>query len=391
MELQPIAIIFFNPYIYPIYFPCFFATNLLHSNFQHYMGPTKKNTRKPESSVKKDITIYDIAKALKLSPATISRGLKDHPAINIRTRKKITDKAREMGYRSNTFASNLRRQKTNTIGIIVHELKSQFISSVLAGIEKVTTGAGYDLIIGHSSETWTKEIANAHNLFHKRVDGLIASLAFDTENLEHFEPFVEKNIPIVFFDRVEDNPYGIRIIIDNEKAGFDATSHLAEQGCKHIAHITANLSRNVYAQRLKGYQRALSKFKLPFREEYVIVNDLGEAAAESAADQLLSMTPRPDGVFITNDFFAAVFMQILKERGLKIPHDMAIVGFNNDAISRIVDPKLTTINYPGEKMGEQAARSLLDQLEGLSSAHSTETVIIKSELIVRGSSLKKGN
>ena len=356
------------------------------------MNPKKVSQIKKDnalkSDIKKEITIYDIAKVLKLSPATISRGLKDHPAINIKTRKRITDKAREMGYRSNNFASNLRRQKTNTIGIIVHELKSQFISSVLSGIEKVTTEAGYDLIIGHSSETYKKEVSNAHNLFHKRVDGLIASLAFDTTDLAHFTPFVQKGLPIVFFDRVEDNPYGTRIVIDNEKAGFEATAHLAQQGCKHIAHITANLTRNVYAGRLKGYKQALTKYKLTYDPALVLVNDLGEAAAINAAQQIMNMTPRPDGVFITNDFCAAVFMQAIKESGLRVPQDIAIVGFNNDVISKIIDPKLTTINYPGEEMGTQAAKSLIDQLEGLSSAHSTETIIIKSELIVRGSSTR---
>jgi LacI family transcriptional regulator len=338
---------------------------------------------------KKDITIYDIARVLGLSPATVSRGLKDHPAINIKTRKRIMDTAREMGYRSNSFASNLRMQKTNTIGIIVHELKSQFISSVLAGIEKVTTEAGYDLIIGHSSETFRKEAANAHNLFHKRVDGLIASLAFDTQDLDHFDPFVKKGIPIVFFDRVEEFAYGTRVIIDNVRAGYEATAHLAAQGCRRIAHITANLGRNVYAGRLKGYQQALTDYGLPFNPELVIVNDLSEAAAIQTTRQLLAMDPRPDGVFTTNDFFAAVFLQCLKEEGIKIPEDIAIVGFNNDAISRVMQPKLSTINYPGEEMGEQAARSLLDQLSGLSSARTTDTIIIRSELIIRESSLHR--
>jgi LacI family transcriptional regulator len=336
---------------------------------------------------KKEITIYDIAKVLNISPATVSRGLKDHPAINVKTRKRITEMAREMGYRSNTFASNLRRQKTNTIGIIVHELKSQFISSALAGIEKVTTKAGYDLIIGHSSETYKKEAANAHNLFHKRVDGLIASLAFDTANLDHFDPFVQKGIPIVFFDRVEDHHYGTRVIIDNVKAGFDATAHLAGQGYRHIAHITANLNRNVYAGRLQGYRQALTQFGLEFDPARLLVNDLGEGAAIDSARQVLNMDPRPDAVFITNDFCAAVFLRALQEAGLRIPQDMAIVGFNNDAISKLIDPKLTTINYPGEEMGESAALSLLDQMAGLSSARSTDTIIIKSELIVRGSSV----
>jgi LacI family transcriptional regulator len=338
---------------------------------------------------KKDITIYDIAKVLGLSPATVSRGLKDHPAINIKTRKRIMDAAKEMGYRSNSFASNLRMQKTHTIGIIIHELKSQFMSSVLAGIEKITTDAGYDLIIGHSSETYRKEMSNAHNLFHKRVDGLIASLAFDTPDMNHFDPFVQKGIPIVFFDRVEEFPYGTRVIIDNVKAGYEATAHLAAQGCRRIAHITANLGRNVYAGRLKGYQQALADYSLPFDADLLLVNDLSEAAAIRSARQVLNMEQRPDGVFATNDFFAAVFLQTLKEGGLRVPEDIAIVGFNNDAISKIIQPKLTTINYPGEEMGEQAARSLLEQLAGLSSARSTDTIIIRSELIIRESSLHR--
>ncbi|MDP4150919.1 MAG: LacI family DNA-binding transcriptional regulator [Bacteroidota bacterium] len=334
---------------------------------------------------KKDITIYDIARVLNLSPATVSRGLKDHPAINIKTRKKITEMAKEMGYRSNNFASNLRRQKTNTIGIIVHELNSNFITSVLAGIEKVTTEAGYDLIIGHSSETYKKEAANAHNLFHKRVDGLIASLAFDTRDLDHFDPYVQKGIPIVFFDRVEEHHYGTRIIIDNVKAGYEATSHLIARGCRNIAHITANLNRNVYADRLKGYQQALKDNGLPFEPANLLVNDLGEDSAIRSAKQVLAMAPRPDGVFITNDFCAAVFLHAVLEAGVDVPGDLAIVGFNNDAISKITVPQLTTINYPGEEMGERAARSLVDQLAGLSSSRSTDTIIIRSELLVRGS------
>src|SRR6187397_420346 len=140
---------------------------------------------------KKEVTIYDIALKLDLSSATVSRALKNHPAINKNTKKKIQDAAKELGYRHNTFASNLRKQKTNTIGIIVHELNSNFITSVLAGVEKITTEAGYDLIIAHSSESYTKEAANAKNLFHKRVDGLIASLSFDTTNLDHFHPFID--------------------------------------------------------------------------------------------------------------------------------------------------------------------------------------------------------
>lgn len=337
----------------------------------------------------KEITIYDLAKALNISPATVSRGLKDHPAISHATKKRIQDTAREMGYRSNNFASNLRRQKTNTIGVMVHELNSSFITSVLSGIEKVTTAADYDIIIAHSSEDYKKEVANASNLFHKRVDGLITSLAYNTENLDHFEPFIQKGIPLIFFDRVDPQYPGAKVVIDNVKAGYEVTTHLIQQGCKHIVHIAGSLKRNVYADRLKGYRKALEKNKVAFEESMVIENDLSEASCIEAAKQILQMKPRPDAVFACNDFAAVVVMQALAEQGIRVPQDIAFAGFNNDTVSRLSIPKLTTVNYPGIQMGEIAASHLMSHLNGESNIMQTSTVIIKSELIIRDSSLRK--
>src|ERR1043165_4749171 len=168
----------------------------------------------------KEVTIYDLAEKLNISVATVSRALKNDPVVSKKTKKKIFDLAEKVGYRSNHFARNLRKQKTNTIGIIVHELNSNFITSVLAGIEKITTEAGYDLIITHSSESRVKEAANAKNLFHKRVDGLIASLSFDTNDLDHFRPFEEKGVPVIFFDRVERSSKYAAVVIDNYKCGY---------------------------------------------------------------------------------------------------------------------------------------------------------------------------
>src|SRR6266480_3068637 len=205
----------------------------------------------------KEVTIYDIADKLNISIATVSRALKNDPVVSKKTKKKIFELAEKMGYRSNHFARNLRKQQTNTIGFIVHELNSNFITSVLAGVEKVTTEAGYDLIIAHSSETFSKEAANAKNLFHKRVDGLIASLSFDTPDLDHFKRFTDKGVPVIFFDRVEQNNESTVVIIDNYKCGYQATTHLIEQGCKRIAHVTSPLNRNVYLQRYNGYKDAL--------------------------------------------------------------------------------------------------------------------------------------
>ena len=339
----------------------------------------------------KEVTIYDLAKTLNISIATVSRALKNDPVVSKKTKKKIFELAEKMGYRSNHFASNLRKQKTNTIGIIVHELNSNFITSVLAGVEKVTTEAGYDLIIAHSSESYTKEVANAKNLFHKRVDGLIASLSFDTTDLEHFRPFVDKGVPVIFFDRVEQNNENTVVIINNYKCGYQATQHLIEQGCKKIVHVTSSLQRNVYAERYRGYRDALYDNKIPFDESLVIINDLSEKAGVESASQILKMEPLPDGVFITNDFVAAVCMRTLKENNIAIPADIAIVGFNNDAIGKLIEPTLTTINYPGKDMGEIVARNLINHLKGISNLQHTNTIIVSSDLIVRRSSLKKRN
>ena len=340
-------------------------------------------------SREKEITIYDLARQLDLSAATVSRALKDHPAINKITKKRITDLAEKLGYRSNNFASNLRKQNTNTIGVILHELRSQFMISALAGIEKIATEANYDLIIAHSSESWKKEAANALNLFHKRVDGVIASLSFDTENLSHFAPFERKGIPVIYFDRVFEEAEGAKVIINNQKAGYDATAHLIEQGCKRIAHITASLKRNVYSERLKGYQLALKEKGLQYNEKMVFIIDLTEEASIRAAKQIIKMQPRPDGIFLTNDFCAAVCIQTLQEAGIRVPEDIAVVGFNNDVICKIIEPKLTTINYPGLEIGEIVARNLINHLQGKSNIRLTNTIIIKSELIIRASSLKK--
>lgn len=337
----------------------------------------------------KEITILDIAKQLNVSIATVSRALNDDPVVSKKTKKKIFDLANEVGYRHNRFAANLRQQKTHTIGVLVHELNSNFITSVLAGIEKVTTEAGYDIIIAHSGEDFEKEKANAMNLFHKRVDGLIASLSFDTTSLDHFLPFEKKGIPVVFFDRVEENSDTIKVVIDNYRAGYLATQHLLDQGCKRIAIVTASLKRNVYAKRYKGYVDAQFDKNITVDTQLVMVKDLSEQSGIECALEILGMDPMPDGVFITNDFVAAQCMRTLKEHGIRIPDDIAVVGFNNDAISRIVEPTLTTIDYPGADLGQIAAKNLVEHLKGEKDIKQTSTIIVRSELLIRESSNRK--
>ncbi len=340
----------------------------------------------------KEITIYDIAKHLNISATTVSRGLKDHPAINKNTRKKIAEAAKHLGYRSNTFASSLRSKKTYTLGVIVPRLNSHFMSSVLAGMEDAASRENYNLIISQSLENAEKEIANAHTMFNKRVDGLLASLAYDTKNIDHFAPFFKKGIPVVFFDRIYPHIDSTSIVIDNYKAAHEVTKHLVEQGCRRIMHLGGNLLRNVYADRMKGYKQALRDYNISFDEKKLLfISKLNEEAGTKAAEHILKMAVKPDAVFSANDTAAVFCMIKLKEAGIRIPGDIAFAGFNNDPISKIIEPNLTTVNYSGYDVGEAAVISLINHLNGISSIKTTNTIILRSDLIIRDSSLKNKN
>ena len=339
-------------------------------------------------SENKEVTIYDIAQELKISAATVSRGLNDHPSISKKTKKKIQDAAKKMGYRSNTFASNLRRQKTDTIGVIVPRLNSSFMSDVLAGIEKIANEEGYNLIISQSLETEKKEMVNAATMFNNRVDGLLVSLAYDTKSFEHFQPFIDKNIPLIFFDRVYTHNDCSTIVIDNFKAAYDMTNHLIGQGCKSIMHITGDLTQNVYADRLRGLKSALAEHNLEFKPEMLIINNLGTKEGIEAAQKILKMPVLPDGVFVANDNCAVNCMLELKRNGVKIPEDILFAGFNNDQITTIIEPHLTSIDYKGYEMGMVAAQTLINHLNQTQNLNLTQSIVMRHELIIRESSLK---
>ncbi len=336
----------------------------------------------------KDITIYDIARHLNISATTVSRGLKDHPAINKNTRKKIAEAAKALGYRSNTFASSLRSRKTHTIGVIVPRLNSYFVASVLAGMQDAANREGYNLIISHSLEEVSNEVTNAHTMFNKRVDGLLVSLAYNTENIDHLQPFFRKGIPVVFFDRTWPHPDSTSIIIDNYQAAYNVTKHLIDNGSRRIMHLAGNLLRNVYAERVKGYKQALKDHKISFEEKLIYTSKLDEESGTRSAEYILKMKEKPDAVFSANDTAAVFCMIRLKAAGIRIPEDIAFAGFNNDPISKVIEPNLTTVNYSGYSVGEAAVTSLTNDLNRISSIKTTNSIVLRSDLIIRGSSLK---
>ncbi|MDO6518402.1 LacI family DNA-binding transcriptional regulator [Zobellia uliginosa] len=333
----------------------------------------------------KKITIYDLAQKLNISPATVSRSLNDHPAISQKTKDKVLSVAKETGYRTNKFAANLSKQKSNTIGVIVPKLNSIFMSTVLSGIEKIANNFGYNLVISQSLESQEKEKLNAKTLFDSGVDALLVSLAYETDDYEHFTTYTDRKIPLLFFDRVCDLPNCPTISIDNEAAGYDATQHLIENGCQNIVHISGSLKRNVYAGRLEGYKKALYKNGLPVRPENIIESDLNIGQVKEFVARIKASEHRVDGIFVSNDTFAVNCIKELIKEGFRIPEDIKVIGFNNDPVSEVISPSLSTIEYPGYKMGILAGQSIISHLSGSINIQSADQILIKHKLIARES------
>lgn len=334
----------------------------------------------------KKITIYDLAKMLKVSPATVSRSLNNHPSISDETKQKVVAKANEVGYRTNKFASNLSKQTSNTIGVIVPKLNSYFMSTVLAGIEQVANDVGYNLIISQSIESFEKEKANAKTLLNSGVDALLVSLANETINYDHFLNYTNRKIPLLFFDRVIDLPNCPTIVIDNEAAGYIATNHLISNGCKNILHISGNLKRTLYLDRYKGLIRSLMENKIKVLKANLLETELDPKEIQVAINYIKNSSIKFDGIFVASDTYAANCIKELKKQGFRVPEDIKVVGFNNDPVSELITPNLTTIEYPGFKMGVLAGESIIAHLNGNINLNATNTILLRHKLIERESS-----
>ena len=294
-----------------------------------------------------------------------------------------------MGYQQNKFASSLRKRRTETIGVVVPKLNSYFMATVISGVEKITNKHGLWIDYKSVAGIWKTGNSCVSTLFNSRVDGMLISLAFDTKNLDHFNNLFKKDIPVVFFDRVADCHGCMSVVIDNYKAGYEATSHLIEQGCKRIIHLGGNLLRNVYSERFRGYKQALHDNGIEFNQKLVFISDLTAQAGRDIMKKVLKMNLQPDGVFAANDTSAVATILEMQEAGIRIPDDIAVVGFNNEPISQVISPNLTTIDYPAREIGEIAATALMDKLNN-SQSISYSTIVLKHSLIVRQSSLRKG-
>lgn len=338
-------------------------------------------------NTKPETTIHDIAKALNISASTVSRALKDNPLISEATREKIKKTAAEMGYRPNVLAANFRTKKTNTIGVIVPLINRHFFSSVISGIEDVAYRQGFAVVISQSNDYFEKENRIAQTLFANRVDGLIISIAMETTSYEHLKLFSERRIPLIFFDRVVDEIKAHKIVVDDFGGGYLATDHLVNQGRKRIAMIGGPLNLKIYQNRQSGYLAALENAGIEADLSMIIHNSLTREDGTRAIERLLSQAEPPDAIFCANDTTALSSIIYLREKGIKVPDQIAIVGFSNEPFSEVVTPSISTIQQPGFEMGQKAAELIVEQINQKDRKIRFKTLKMPTELIVRESSV----
>jgi DNA-binding LacI/PurR family transcriptional regulator len=332
------------------------------------------------------ITMKDIAQAMGVSVATVSRALKDSPRISVERREAIKAYAREHHFSPNAIAESLRHSRehpTRIIGVIIPQLNHFYFSSILSGIEDEASSRGYQIMVAQSDERYDREVRICQSFYEHKVCGIIVSQAKDTAHYDHFQRLIEWGVPLVFFDRICTGINTSRVVVDDYMGAFNAVTHLIETGCKRIAYFGSSMSLEISKNRYNGYRDALLRHGLPADERYMRFCD-NRADAEVITPELLQMPDRPDAFFAVNDDTAIGILYTAKRMGLHVPDDVSICGFTNGERAIACDPMLTTVEQRGVVVGEEAANILISQVEGILPLNKVEKRVVRTRLIVRG-------
>ncbi|OYX27175.1 MAG: LacI family transcriptional regulator [Flavobacteriales bacterium 32-35-8] len=355
--------------------------------------------------MKRKITLKQIARELDVSISTVSKALSNSKEISEDTTQKIQAFAKLYNYKANNIALSLKNRKTKTIGILIPEIVHHFFSTVIRGIERVANRRGYNVIVGLSNESFTKEIINMEMLANGSIDGIILSISKETllkQDYHHFNATINQGIPIVMFDRVVNEVDCDKVIVDDFNGAVKAVKKLVENGCKNIALITTMDYVSVGRLRTQGYLEALglsgieanSNLILKIDDSLDVENHLD--ILETEITQFFKANPNIDGLFAVNELYAVSAMKVARKLGLTIPDDMQVIGFTDGVLSKHATPSLTTVSQHGQKMGEQSANLLIDRLEAEDSDneqyftnnpkdHDFIKVVIETEIIERES------
>ncbi|WP_179339306.1 LacI family DNA-binding transcriptional regulator [Winogradskyella ludwigii] len=335
---------------------------------------------------KKRTTLKDIANKLNISPAAVSKAMHDDSRISIKTKEAVKRVAKELNYQPNHLASALRKGKSHLVGVIVPRTNSNFFSSVLENMESVLNKAGYNIIITQSNESFEKECKNIDTLLFTQVDGIIASMANETVDLSHYEKIKSNGIPLIMFDRGENDLNVDYIGINDYESSHIIVEHLVEKGCKRIAHIGGYRRTRIFNNRIRGYVDALKKNNLPIDDSLIIESSLTLEDGRREMERLLELKDRPDAVYVASDYAALGALQVLNENKVNVPKDIRLVGFGNEPFTSLVSPSITTVAQHSKDIGRITAETFLNHASKDDIKQSLNKIILDAELIVRDSS-----
>lgn len=330
-------------------------------------------------------SLKDIAQVLGVSIPTVSRALKDSPEISRELCAKAKELAKEMNYRPNPFALSLRKNAPRIIGVVVPDIVTHFFASILNGIENMAVRNGYFVIITTSHESYENEKRNIENLVNMRVEGIIACLSQETTDYSHFTTLKDINMPLILFDRVCLIDQFSSVVADGEYSAQIATQHLLDNGSKRVAFIGGANHLDIVKKRKHGYLEALRSNHIPIEKELVVCRKIDYEEGKIATETLLSLPNPPDAILAMNDTLAFAAIEVIKSHGLRIPNDIAIMGYTDEQHANYIEPKLSAISHQTYKMGETACQLLIEQTKG---NKAIKQVVIPTQLQVRESSIK---
>ena len=333
-------------------------------------------------------TIKHLAENLNLSIGTVSKALKDYPDISETTKKRVRNLVKELNYKPNSFAQNLRNQESKIIGLIIPQVVHHFFANIILGVTESAEKKGYLVIVLESAESYETEKKHLDLLLKRNVDGLLISLADNTIKYNHIIDIINQDHPIVLYDKISKSIDCHKVVIDDKKAAYNATKFLIKNvGCKKVAHIRGPLKPQTNIDRFQGYKNALKEYHIPFDKSLVFEShDLTfEDGKKIAAD--IIKNKEIDGVFAFTDVLAAGVLKGLKEANVRVPEDISVIGFSNWLLTKMTSPTLTTIDQPGYKMGMQAFHLLYEEImsrkNNIRIRH--RTIELPTELIIRNS------
>ena len=333
-------------------------------------------------------TLKDIAAELGLSTSTVSRALQEHPAISEDTVERVKAAAKRVDYFPDTNARYLKTRGSRTIGVIVPEIRHDFFSSAIDGMEDLAYKNGYTIIVSKSNEDYSREVLNTHNMLSSRVAGIVASVSQTTQDGDHFRRFLRRGIPVVLFDRVLDQLKVSKVIVDDFQGAYKAVEHLLSMGYRRIAHLAGPSYLSIARERLRGYNSALQDAGYQVDEDLIIHGGLDERAGEIGARTLLELQEPPDAICAINDPVALGAHKEILGAGLNIPNDMGLTGFSNNPNTAFINPPLTTVDQHGYQVGQAAVQILFDEMDVAPEDWKPILRVIETELVIRESTLR---